>query len=550
MAKKSKKHPDLPDDLSVREGAVLIIGGGMAGLFTALKLRPRPCIIVSATPFGRGSSSAWAQGGIAAAIAEGDSAEQHTQDTIDCGAGIVQEKMAALMAEEGADRVFDLLSFGVPFDQDLEGKLKLSREAAHSQRRIVRVKGDMAGRAIMDALCEAVHASPSIRLLEGYSARDLKVKKGKVTGIIAEKITDHEDNQPFFIPAGNIVLATGGMGQVYAVTTNPKLSRGDGVALAARAGAVIADAEFVQFHPTALNVGLDPAPLATEALRGEGATLIDSSGERFMQKIHDDGELAPRDIVARGVFREIARGGKVFLDCRKAVGKKFKNHFPKVFGYCEDAGIDPVTEALPVLPAAHYHMGGILVDANGRTSLNGVYACGEVTSTGVHGANRLASNSLLEAVVFAARIAEDINMTVPVPVSLEKRKMKVAKERDNPNQENNKRIQKLRNTMAQNVGVIRSEETILKALEDIVALEDKKHKSATLINMLAVAKLITIAALERKESRGAHFRSDFPASDESLAKRQYLTLKEANKITQQYLGKEHTKTTQHLRVVK
>ena len=283
----------------------------------------------------------------------------------------------------------------------------MSQEAAHSARRIVHVRGDMAGKAIIAALIEAVRATPSIRVIEGYVAEALLTEGDAVTGLQLRRSAD-VTAKPLTIAAPAVVLATGGIGHLYAVTTNPAEASGLGLAIAARAGAVIADPEFVQFHPTAIMVGRDPAPLATEALRGEGATLINGSGERFMLARHRLAELAPRDIVARGVFAEIAAGRGAFLDATAALGRHFAEKFPTVHASCIAAGIDPATQPIPVAPAAHYHMGGIAVDARGRTSLKGLWAGGEVSCTGAHGANRLASNSLLEAVVYAARIAEDI----------------------------------------------------------------------------------------------------------------------------------------------
>src|SRR6266513_2095785 len=328
-------------------------------------------------------------------------------DVIIVGAGLVDEDVALGLAREAGARIHDLLRYGVPFDRDLEGKLAVAQEAAHSARRIVHVRGDMAGKAIMSALIEAVRTTPSIRVIEGYVAEELLTLDGAVTGLQLRRVGD-ATAKPVTIASRAVVLATGGIGHLYAVTTNPREASGLGLAIAARAGAVIADPEFVQFHPTAIMLGRDPAPLATEALRGEGATLINDKGERFMLARHPLAELAPRDIVARGVFAEIEAGRGAFLHAREALGANFAEKFPTVYASCMAAGVDPTKQPIPVAPAAHYHMGGISVDARGRTSLKGLWAGGEVSSTGAHGANRLASNSLLEAVVFAARIAEDI----------------------------------------------------------------------------------------------------------------------------------------------
>ena len=284
----------------------------------------------------------------------------------------------------------------------------------------------------------------------------------------------------------------------------------------------LADPEFVQFHPTAINIGKDPAPLATEALRGEGCTLHNDAGERFMLKIDEDGEMAPRDIVARGIFDEVMSGRGAWLDCTKAVGSHFKDEFPTVYGYCQDAGIDPAIDRIPVIPAVHYHMGGILTDADGRTTLDGLWACGEVTSTGAHGANRLASNSLLEAVVFSSRIADDICDHLPLGKQHPIVQRSGPEDGTEPNPEN---LKLLRETMSKYVGVVRTEEGMKKAIS---ILQDLSHKSTStrFTNALTTAKLITVAALLREESRGGHYRTDFPDPKESWKRRTFLTLDE------------------------
>jgi L-aspartate oxidase len=474
--------------------------------------------LISAAPLGEGASSAWAQGGIAAAIAEGDSAEAHAADTIAVGGGLVDEQIALGLAREAPARIDDLLRYGVPFDRDLEGKLAVGREAAHSARRIVHVRGDMAGKAIIAALTDVVRKTPSIRLIEGYVAEALLAEDGVVTGLQL-RMTDDPIAKPVFIASQTIVLATGGIGHLYAMTTNPPEASGLGLAIAARAGAMIADPEFVQFHPTAIMVGRDPAPLATEALRGEGAVLINAQGERFMQWLHPLCELAPRDIVARGVFSEIAAGRGAFLDAREALGPRFAEKFPTVYASCIAAGIDPATQPIPVAPAVHYHMGGIAVDPRGRTSLDGLWAGGEVSSTGAHGANRLASNSLLEAVVYAARIAEDVNGATRGPP---------ASSRVEPPRPRNcampaRSAKNLRTMMTSHVGVVRNGEQLAEAVRVFANLE-RDTGNIALRNMATTALLVSAAAWARCESRGAHFRSDFPEEKSSSCHRTMTTL--------------------------
>ncbi|MGB7914867.1 MAG: L-aspartate oxidase [Rhodomicrobium sp.] len=505
---------------------VLVIGGGLAGLFTALRLAPLPVTVLTPKPLGQGASSVWAQGGIAAAIGEGDTAESHAADTIAAGAGLTDLAIAEILTREGRERVEDLLRYGVPFDRELDGKLRLSREAAHSARRIVSVQGDRAGRAVMAALITAVSSTPSISVFDAMEAVELVQRNGRIIGVYASRTG--QPGRASFLPARAVVLATGGAGQLYGVTTNPKEANSGGLGMAARAGAVIADPEFVQFHPTAFDIGQDPAPLASEAIRGDGALLINRSGERFMLKAHPSAELAPRDVVARAVHEEVAAGRGAFLDCRSI---HLEEAFPTAYEICVRAGINPSEQPIPIAPAAHYHMGGVLTDARGRTTLAGLWACGEAACTAVHGANRLASNSLLEAVVFGARVAEDIAASEPHWRALGEvcgapDTINIAIE--DPAQAS-RLVKRLRETMAAQVGVERSEASLRAALWSLQEIK-AGAASPALQNMVTGALLVTAGAFARKESRGAHLRLDNPETAGAKPYHTYLTLDRACEI--------------------
>ena len=505
------------DNIIETQGA-LILGGGIAGLFAALKLAPMPALVIAGARPGRSGSSIWAQGGIAVAIGAGDTWERHMADTVNAGAGLSDPALAALLAREGVARVSDLLRLGTPFNRDAKGELSLGLEAAHGTARIVHVQGDRTGAVISGTLAKAAQTAPSITLLEGFHAIELAVQDGRVVGLFARQGTGASARLVLF-RAPAVILATGGLSALYAVTTNPPDARGEGLGMAARAGARIADPEFVQFHPTAIATQHDPAPLATEALRGAGAFLVDETGKRFMTAIHADADLAPRDIVARAVHRQIARGGKVYLDCT-VLGATFPERFPTVHAAAMAAGVDPVSQLLPVAPAAHYHMGGIATDLYARTSLEGLWACGECAGCGVHGANRLASNSLLEALVFSARAAEDVKGRIAprarIPAAL-----------DSPGSTFGLPPPKrLRELMTRNVGIERDADGLKEALAEIQAIERAGGASAALRNMTAAAKLVAAGALARCESRGAHFRSDYPFTKET-PQRTLLTLAQA-----------------------
>ena len=483
------------------EDKILIVGAGLAGLFLALKLAPRPCIVLSQSPIGTGASSAWAQGGMAAALAVGDSPELHARDTVAAGAGLVDEVVALMVAKDGPKRIQDLLELGVPFDTDEKGALELGLEAAHSKARVARVAGDLAGREIMKSLIAKAQAASHIRILENHWALALlQNPNGAIGGVIA----GHKGGQ-LRIEAAHTVLATGGIGGLYALTTNPIEARGQGLGMAARCGALICDPEFVQFHPTSINIGRDPAPLASEALRGDGAILRNADGTAFMAKYHSDADLAPRDIVARAVAIENQSGRGAFLDATSAIGAHFPTAFPTVFASCMSANIDPRTQMIPVAPAEHYHMGGIATDLWGKTSLQGLSAIGECASTGLHGANRLASNSLLEAVVMANRVALALhgahleapqNCAFRLPAQLKSDKLQV-----------------LRRAMSENAGVVRGENSLKALLQVIDNLKTYPVEASP--NELVTAKLVATAALHRQESRGGHWREDFQHLSES-----------------------------------
>lgn len=476
---------------------VLIVGAGLAGLFLALKLAPRHCLLISPSPLGQASSSAWAQGGLAAALHPLDSPAQHAADTVAAGAGLVDPVIARLIAEDGPARVRDLIRLGVPFDRTPDGQLALSLEAAHSHPRVARVSGDLAGKAIMDALVAAVQAAPSVELIENARAVSLlQDGNGRIAGIVLQDTSGNISTRT----ARATALCTGGSGGLFRVTTNPREALGESIAMAWEAGALLADLEFVQFHPTGMDIGRDPAPLATEALRGEGATLHNADGRPFMADYHPLAELAPRDEVARAIHAERTAGRGAFLDCRKAVGSHFPDHFPTVFGACMSAGIDPRMQMIPVAPAAHYHMGGIVSDFWGRSTLAGLSVCGECSSTGAHGANRLASNSLLEAVVFSERIARRLNSaTLDAPAASEARL---------PGRLSEPALLRLREAMSRECGVIREQA----GLERLLGLCAELETEAPGARALTAARLIAEGALARRESRGGHFRSDYPGS--------------------------------------
>ncbi|HVR47553.1 MAG TPA: L-aspartate oxidase [Candidatus Binatia bacterium] len=510
--------------METRRADALVVGAGIAGLIAALKLQPAHVTVLSKTRLGKGAATDWAQGGIAAAVGKDDSPRLHAIDTQRAGAGISDTKIVEILTRDAPARIEELLELGAAFDRTDAGELALGREAAHQRRRIVKAGGDATGHEILNTLIEAIAEHPHIRVVEDVMADDLILDAGAIGGIYAHRLGSTERIE---FRAGAVVLATGGVGRLYRYTTNPVEATGDGIAMAARAGATLADMEFVQFHPTALAIGRDPMPLVTEAVRGEGATLVNDLGERFMLAVHPDAELAPRDVVARAIFEQQQRGRTVGLDARSAIGARFPNAFPTVFRFCVEAGIDPRVQNIPVTPAAHYHMGGIAVDEWGRTSLPRLWACGEASATGVHGANRLASNSLLEALVYGSRVAIDIEGGRPHAIASAERparsERRAAASADTTAAQ---ALSDLRNLMYANVGLVRHESGLREAVARIGELEASPASvQGELRNLLVVGQLIADAALARRESRGSHYRSDYPQSDEAFAKRSFTRLR-------------------------
>jgi L-aspartate oxidase len=481
----------------------LVVGSGVAGLHTALRASSEGDVMVLTKRSLFDSATAYAQGGIAAALGAGDSPQLHRLDTLAAGAAFCDAKAVEVLVEEGPPRVRELQTAGARFDLEPGGKFMLGREAAHSRRRIVHAHGDQTGAEIARALISRVRDSRRIEVLERTRVLELIVADGRCHGVRATLA-----GAPVDIIADATVLATGGCGQVYQYTTNPQVATGDGYAIAHRAGVRLADMEFVQFHPTALETPENPLALISEAVRGEGAVLLNDAGVRFMLKRHRLAELAPRDVVAREIFRERAAGSRVWLDARK-LGVRFKKRFPGIFALCHARGINPAKELIPVIPAAHYMMGGIVTDLSGRSTMERLYACGEVSRTGVHGANRLASNSLLEGLVFAERVARDMITRPPLKGAPRKKNW------DAPPLVDRGAAQvaadDVRSVMWEHAGIARAAKGLRECLSVLSAIEERLPVGATEeANMVETARLIAEAALLRKESRGGHYRSDFP----------------------------------------
>ncbi len=499
----------------------VVVGGGLAGMLAALELQPLSVALVSYGPLGESTSSAWAQGGIAAALGDDDSPALHSADTVAAGGGIVERRVAERLAADAPHAIERIARRGVHFDRDASDGYALGREAAHSRSRIVHAGGDATGAELVRALAVAVRESEAVTCFENARARDvMRDAAGNVAGV---SVILGGEAIPLRAPA--VVLCTGGIGGLYRHTTNPTTSRGAGIAMAARAGARLADLEFVQFHPTVLDVARDPLPLVSEAVRGAGAWLVDDFGNRIMAGVDPALELAARDVVARRVYDVARLGRHVFLDARASVGAAFPERFPTVYAACRAFGIDPRHQAIPVVAAEHYHMGGVAVDVSGRTSVRGLYACGEVAATGVHGANRLASNSLLESVVYPERIANDVRAlrsertfpTAPVPAAATDAEALDATAAE---------WFALRDEMYERVGIVRERRGLEQAVVRLRTL-GADSPSEAFRDAAFVASLIAQAALRRCESRGSHYRSDFPDAAPEERHRSFISAADA-----------------------
>lgn len=504
----------MTDTLLQHAGKTVIVGSGIAGLMASLTLAPEPVVLLTRSTLGAETSSAWAQGGIAASLGPDDDAALHLADTLAAGDGLCNREVAADILAAAPSVIAALELAGARFDRDADGGLLFGLEAAHCRRRIIHAQGDGSGAAIVRALATAVLNTPSITVLSGVNVRRLITEDGVVRGVLcaAEKDT-------FLLPTGKVILATGGLGGLYEATTNPTGNFGQGIMLAARAGAALADMEFVQFHPTALASPRHPLALVSEAVRGEGAILLNEKGERFMAHVPGQ-ELAARDVVARAIEREIARGGRVFLDARTVLGSSFGKRFPSINQLCMEAGIDPSRDLIPVRPAVHYHMGGVATDQHGRSSISGLWVAGEAACTGLHGANRLASNSLLEAAVMGMRAARDAS-DIPAPTRFPAKPTAIPVTAD-------PRI--VRPLVSRHLGITRSAGGLKTAIAGLLQLVEQ---NGTASDPAIVGLAIAVFAAMRQESRGAHFRDDFPLK-EATGERRRLRLHEITALAHEF----------------
>ncbi|TVY06782.1 L-aspartate oxidase [Paenibacillus cremeus] len=511
---------------------VIVIGAGIAGLFTALKASETHKVLMVTKKSLLDSNTRYAQGGIAAVISDEDSPEYHYQDTLIAGAGLCSSSAVDVLVHEGPAGVTDLIRMGTEFDME-DGHFALTKEGAHSQRRILHAQGDATGAEIVRALSEKTKQSPNIEIWDDHFVIDLVTDDGECFGALVQRPDGHK----VFVRANATILCSGGAGQLYRYTTNPDIATADGISIAYRAGANIRDVEFVQFHPTSLCYPGAPRFLISEAVRGEGAVLRNINGERFMERYHPQLELAPRDVVARAIVSEMeqTKSTFVYIDFTHESEATVKHRFPTIYEFCLNFGLDLSSDWIPVAPAAHYMMGGVETDLYGETTVKRLFACGEVSSTGVHGANRLASNSLSEAIVFGRRIVERIESLTPVERTPEIRED--LGRHGNAIQPVVEKKLKLQKVMLRYVGLKRDGKGLQKGYEELkrqLSIYDShlaKREEYEFANLLTCALLTTEAALIREESRGGHYREDFPVSNNAVW-RKHIVFNRMNGITE------------------
>lgn len=507
---------------------VIIIGSGIAGVYTSLCLPENINTAIITKEEINISNSVLAQGGIAVSLGKGDSPELHFQDTISAGAGLCREDVVRFLVNNAESNINQLCNYGVRFDKENKGNLSLSREAAHSKDRIVHV-GDATGKEVCDTLIREVHKKNNINIIEKVTVIDILTVGDTCAGVLAMY-----QGEPIILEASVVICAAGGYGRIYKSTTNPEVSTGDGAGMAFRAGTELMDMEFVQFHPTVLFHRKNKNFLISEAVRGEGAILKNVNGERFMPGYHTMAELAPRDIVSRAIFNELQKTNSdhVYLDITFKGREYLKARFPNIFAKCLEHGIDMSKQFIPVAPSEHYCMGGIRTDAFGRTGIKGLFSCGEAACNGIHGANRLASNSLLEGLVFGRNIAAQISELLVTKKEIDfEESYEILRRSASIDAETI--MEEIRKTMDKYAGIIRTKEGLIKArniikkyLDEVIDIENNTHEQIEMQNMVLISWIVVNTALMREESRGAHFRSDFPQTDDVNWKKNIIINKE------------------------